>query len=435
MRPAPRTLWIVGAGLGLALLPALGLPHAWPALLVFWVALLPVLLADGLACPRRSRLRWELETPDALHVGVSRELPLTVHLGGDWQGRVSAFLDTEEPLPPLPLLRASGRHGEARLAWRLQAPRRGTTRLGALWLMLESPLGLWRRAVREPIDRELAILPDVPRIKAEALRFEADREFRLGLKTERYQGEGSEFDSLKEFVRGDDRRTIDWKASARHRRLLARQSRAERNHRVLLSVDTGRLMAEPLAATTRLDHALQSALLLAHACLRTGDHVGLFTFDAQARMLHAPSGGLTTLHHLIAGASRAFASEDETNFTLALTRLGQQLSRRSLVVLFTEFADTVSAELMLENVGRLVRRHVLLFVSIRDPRLDALLRQPPDSLETLSAVAVTQRLLRDRERVHRDLGRLGVHVLDARPEQLTPGLIREYLDIRRRERI
>jgi uncharacterized protein (DUF58 family) len=122
----------------------------------------------------------------------------------------------------------------------------------------------------------------------------SERDFRTGLKTERYLGDGSEFDSLKEFVRGDDKRAIDWKSSARHRRLLARHHRAERNHRVILTLDTGRLMSEPLGALTRLDHAIHGALLLGHACLRAGDQVGLFTFDARARMAHPPAGGIAS---------------------------------------------------------------------------------------------------------------------------------------------
>ena len=109
------------------------------------------------------------------------------------------------------------------------------------------------------------------------------------------------------------------------------------------------------------------------------------------------------------------------------------MSRRSLIVLLTEFADTVSATLMMENVSRLVRRHVVVFVTLRDPGLDRATRQAPDSLDALSAAVVTRGLRRERDRVHLELRRLGVRALDVTPDRVAPELISEYLEVRRRE--
>ncbi|HXS83732.1 MAG TPA: DUF58 domain-containing protein [Methylomirabilota bacterium] len=432
MRPTPIAVALVGAGLLLALPPALGFPHLAFLLAGFWAVLVPLLLLDAALAPRRGGLSWRLETPEILHVGVPHPIALVARLPGHARG-FEARLDTSGVLSPLPTQRGAADPEGTRVTWDLFAPRRGEARIEALWMRFQSPLRLWQSWVSAPLGRGTTVLPDVPRVKAAALRFFSERELRTGLKTERYIGDGSEFDSLKEFVRGDDRRAIDWKSSARHRRLLARHHRAERNHRVILTLDTGRLMSESLGALTRLDHAIHGALLLAHACLRAGDQVGLFTFDARARMAHPPAGGIGELHALIAAAARVQYSHEESNFTLGLTQLGQTLSRRSLIVLLTEFADTVSATLMMENVARLVRRHVVVFVTLRDPGLDRATRQAPDSLDALSAAVVTRGLRRERDRVHLELRRLGVRALDVTPDRVAPELISEYLEVRRRE--
>lgn len=433
MRPTARAAALVGAGLVLAILPSVGFARLGVLLAGYWSVLGPLLALDALLLWRSPRPDWRLDAPAIVHVGVPHPIVLGVRLPVRWEPVFEARIEAAAPLATLPT-RAGTRSGERlRVEWELLAARRGVARLETLWMRWRSALRLWEAWTEVPLAREVTVLPDLPRVKAAALRFFSDREFRTGLKTERYLGDGSEFDSLKEFVRGDDLRAIDWKSSARHRRLLARHHRAERNHHVILAIDTGRLMCEPLGTLTRLDHAIHGALLLAHACLRTGDQVGMFSFDAQARMVHPPSGGMAELQPLVAAATQLRYSNEESNFTLGLTRLGQTLSRRSLIVLLTEFADTVSAQLMMENVGRLVRRHVIVFVSIRDPELDRTVQRPPGSLESLGAAVVTQGLRRERERVHLELRRLGVRALDASPQAVAPSLIAEYLEIRRRE--
>src|SRR5262249_29258585 len=158
-------------------------------------------------------------------------------------------------------------------------------------------------------------------------------QFLSGLKVERYLGDGSEFDALREHVPGMDRRAIDWKASARHRALLGREFRAERNHQLVLAIDTGHLMAEPLGGMPKLDHAVNAALLLAYFGLRTGDRVGLFGFDSEVRAFAAPAAGVRAFPRLQRASAALEYGTAETNFTLGLAELSSRLSRRSLVVL------------------------------------------------------------------------------------------------------
>ncbi|MEZ4467901.1 MAG: DUF58 domain-containing protein [bacterium] len=257
----------------------------------------------------------------------------------------------------------------------------------------------------------------------------------VGLKAERFVGEGSEFDSLTEYREGLDHRAIDWKASARHRKLLVRKFRAERNHQVVLAFDTGHLMGEPAGGIPKLDTAINAGLLLALYSLRAGDRVGLFAFDEQVQAYVEPTGGVQAIHLLQQRASTLTYSRHETNFTLGLTHLASRLRRRSLVVVLTDFVDTVTAELMLENLGRLARRHVVIFVSLRDPEMQQIIGTEPRGLLDVHRAVVAWDLVRERETVVRRLQRKGVFCVDAAPERVGVGLLNRYLDIKRRELI
>lgn len=434
MVPSRRALALLAIGLAVALLPAVGFPRAWPAVALAWAVTAVALVAGALFTPRRGEIAWTLALPGALHVGARGRMVLDVGVPRR-AVMVEAAVGLSDDLTPQPPQRARVTDAPIRLEWTLAPTRRGTASVETLWIRVEGPLRLWARWIVAPVERVVPVLPNVPQVRAAAIRFFSDRDVRTGLKIERHRGVGSEFDSLKEFVTGDDRRYMDWKASARHRRLLCRQHRAERNHQVILALDTGRLMSETLGDITRLDHALNSALVLAYVCLKNGDRVGLFTFDARVGSILEPVHGVGGMHALLDVAGRVGYCRDETNFTLGLTTLYQRVRRRALVILITDFADTVTAELMLEHVARIARRHFLVFVSIRDPQLVAVAGAPPDDLETLSGAVVARDLLRDRDRVHRRLQHLGVRALDVTPERVTTGLINQYLDIKRHERV
>src|SRR5262245_4826061 len=233
----------------------------WPAVLMFWAGAALVLGVDARATPRAGRVKWDLVSPPVLHVGRQERLALELQMATRRSFPVEAAVALSQDLVPAPDAQGMLGGGRVGLEWPLVPTRRGVAGIETLWIRYPGPLGLWSRWITFPVGREIPVLPDIPRVRAAAIRFFADREFRAGLKIERYRGDGSEFDSLKEFLPGDDHRAMDWKTSARHRRLLCRQHRAERNHQVILALDTGRLMSELLGETSRLDHALNAALL------------------------------------------------------------------------------------------------------------------------------------------------------------------------------
>jgi len=433
--PTPRLISALLAGGFLAVVPTFTDERLWALWLVYVIAVAAAAAADFAAAPRLRNITVTVECPHLTYIGDADSLAIALALSeGQSTTTVHGLIELGEELAPVEpfVVRLAG-GGVARVERPLQPLRRGVPEIERLWLRWSGPLRLIAHTVELPQTQVIRIVPNVRAVRAAAMRFFQNREFLAGLRVERFQGEGSAFDALREYVPGLDYRSIDWKASARHTRLLVRDFRAERNQNVVVAFDTGHLMGEPLAGMPKVDHAINAALLLAYVSLRTGDRVGLFAFDDASRMYMEPASGVGSIRHLQARVAEIAYSTAESNFTLALTDLTKRLRRRSLIVLFTDFVDSVTAELLLDNTARLARRHVILFVALRDPALDEIAAAAPGTLLDLDRAVVAGDLIRERDVVLRRLERMGVLVLDTPPERLSGGLISRYLDIKRRE--
>ena len=185
--------------------------------------------------------------------------------------------------------------------------RRGRVTIDQVWIRWRGPLSLIEFTRRIRVDRTVDVLPNVRGVHGTALQFFV-QEAIYGIKTQVQKGEGAEFDALREYTPGLDSRFIDWKHSARHRKLLCKEFRAERNHQVIMAFDTGYLMLEPVEGITRLDHAINPALVLAWVSLQGGDLVGTYGFDAVVRQYMNPMRG-------VAGFMRSSAPPPNSTIT------------------------------------------------------------------------------------------------------------------------
>lgn len=316
----------------------------------------------------------------------------------------------------------------------VRALKRGKWHLASVSTLRKSRLGLLDLIANHPLDREISVVPSIRAITSGEIDTQlATTEF--GAKAASIHGEGSEFHQLREFVAGMDTRMIDYKRSARHGGLVARQMQAERNHAIVLALDNGHLMREPIDGLAKIDHMINASLALAWAGIQSGDRVGLFAFDARPRLFVPPMEGRRAFAQLRSHTAALDYRLVETNHTLSLSHLHQRLSRRSLIVVFSDFVDTTTAELLIENVQVLNRHHVVVFVSLRDPLLAAYHHKTVNNLAMVSEVAAAADLERERRRVLNRLSRLGVFVIETAPGGLRPELISTYLSIRARELI
>ncbi len=437
MRPTSRCVLLFAAGLPLAALPLLFGAGFWTAWVV-WVGVACVLTGvDALLALPGRKLDVKLEAPATLFVGDRAAATVTLQaLARSATRRVTVLVDLSELLTPQAEVEAvfgEGQRAEAEIE--LVPVRRGTAVLERVWIRWTGPLGLMSRQTVRAEELAIPVVPNIHAVRGAALAFAKRQDAASGQRSVRFIGEGSEFDAMREYVPGLDHRSINWRATARHRKLICQDFRAERNHQVITAIDTGHLMAEPLGTMPKLDHAIHSALILAHTCVRNGDRVGLYAFDQGVRQFVAPDSGMRGFRRLQQATAELDYTMAETNFTLGLAELSSRLNRRSLVVLLTDFVDTVTAELMVENAARLARHHLVVFVTLRDAYLEATVNAEPASLGALHRSVVAGDFVRERELVIRRLRRLGIFTIDTTPEGVSTQLLNRYLTIKRRELI
>jgi uncharacterized protein (DUF58 family) len=429
--PTPRAAWIAALGAPVALLIAATAPGAWvvaPAAgaLLLGLVLLDAALAGGVS-------DWRLLAPDDVEIGEPFALKVLADVARGTPGAVEAAIACD------PRLEQSGRAvialkpGDG--AWQGEASltpnRRGTAHLTHLWLRWTGPLGLGARQRSEPLTRAVRVWPDLSPVRSPALQhFLRDAQF--GLIARRIRGEGTQFEALSEYEPGMDRRRIDWKTSGRHTRLYARENESERNNQIVFAFDCGQTMCEPVDGLPRIDRAVSAALTAAYVAMKGGDRVALFGFARRPQVMTPFFGETRQFHRLQAAAAGLDYHAEEPNFTLALATLSQKLARRSLIVLFSDFTDPTSAELMIESLGRLVERHLVLFVTIEDSELAGLQAAEPDTLDALATAVTADTLARQRALVLQRLRQLGIDVIEAPWDAIGYRLIDRYLDIKRK---
>jgi uncharacterized protein (DUF58 family) len=434
--PTRRAILLALAGAPMVLAAGAIGPGLWLLGVVWSLLALGLLLGDAVLGADRQGVEVETLAPAMLGIGAPAEAKLIARFGrGPAPARVELSLEAGERIEVSPARQtAVVTGGGLEAAFRLTPVRRGEGEIRRAWLRWTGPLGLaWKQAAPR-LDVSIPITPDIAGVKQEALRLFA-RDAPFGAKSQLETGEGSEYHALRDFQPGMDSRTLDWRRSARHGVLLAKEFRTERNHHIVFALDTGRLMCQPLKGVPRIDRALNAALLLAFVGLKLGDRVGLYAFDERPRLSTGVASGTAAFPLLQRQAAAIDYSTAETNFTLGLTQLSAQLQRRSLVVVFTDFADSTSAELMVENLARLLARHLVLFVAFRDEELEDLVQVEPTSPDDVSRAVIAQSLLREREVVIGRLRRLGVQIVDAPADRMGPELLNAYLELKRRELI
>jgi uncharacterized protein (DUF58 family) len=431
--PTRRLILAAAAVAPAALLIGVYAPAWWTAGLGLLILLFLLAAFDAVLGPATRHAELGCGTPYAVSVGETFPVALWVRFTRRAPRKAWFAVGTEGPVAAPGGLRVHGamQGDEGDASVELTAERRGIAGLRMIWLRWRGPLGLvWKQRARA-LDQDVLIVPDIRPVRDKGIQM-ANREALYGQKAQLQVGEGAEFEALAAYRQGMDRRAIDWKQSARHASLIAKEYRTERNNNIVMALDAGRVMSEPFAGQPRIDRAVSAALLTAYVALKDGDRVGFFAFDSRPRASSRPIGGpraFSTLQRVAAGIDY---SVNETNYTLGISTLAAGLNRRSLIVIFTEFADTISAELMLGAVGTLLERHLVLFVVLRDEELEAFAAAEPQAPEDVSRAVTAAGLLQERRLVLTRLRHLGVHVLEANAAEAGPSLVSSYLGFKRR---
>jgi len=247
--------------------------------------------------------------------------------------------------------------------------------------------------------------------------------------------EGSEFERVREAFPDDPQRSINWRATARTGRLMASELIPERAQPLVICLDHGRLMGIGAGELTKLDHAINAALLLVHVALRSGDRAGMMAFSDTVTDTLPPRAGSAQLRRFLDSTRGILPGETEADYDDALGFFSRWQTRRTLVVIFTDVLDPDQGKALIRQCVRLRRRHLPLVVTVRDPALDDAANARPRTGDDAFARAVAGGLIADRDDTLRMLRGSGVETIDADARTLSPRLVNRYLDLKRRARL
>lgn len=394
--------------------------------------LLLAFAADALWAPVKA-LRVERRAPQRISLGATTHETLVIENRGKMVARVRVTDDlpdilAREGADVAAVTVAPGR--DEAVGYVLRADRRGDAVIGDVHLRVLGPLGFAWRQKRYAHADPLRVLPGVMEVKRYRLLGLHNRLREAGFRTVRQRGAGGSFESLREYVRGDDPRIIDWKATAHRSRLMVRQFEAERRQNVVLLVDAGRLMTEKVGDRERIDYALTAALLLADVASLHGDQVGLLVFADKVQQYIPPSR--SSISALAEALGSVHAKMVEPNYPAAFTYLARHLRRRSLLVAFSDIIDAQASAALVAHLGRAAGRHLPIVVAIRNPQLEATAQLPAASDADVYRRVAAEELLQARATALAQMQRSGVLVADSRPADAVPDVVNRYLDVKRR---
>jgi uncharacterized protein (DUF58 family) len=410
-------LWLGGAG-GLV------------ALLVGADLLLAGSLRD-LRCERAGDTQVRLGSPATVRLTVTNHgpRPLNGLIRDAWVPSAGAV---STPSARDPVVVDSGESLE--ISTELTPTRRGARPAVRVTVRSFGPMGLAYRQTTHRSSRRLTppwtlrVLPPF-----HSRRFLPEKLSRLriidGQLVTRGRGQGTEFDALREYVVGDDIRSIDWRATARAEHVTVKTWRPERDRRVLCVLDTGRTSAARVGDEPRLDAGIDAALLLAALAAHAGDRVDLLAVDTELRASVSTSSHRTLLPTLVDAMATLEPVLYETDFGRVVSEVLYLARRRALVVLFTTLEPGALGEGLMPVLPQLLSRHLVIVASVRDPSLDAMAASR-DSAPALYTAAAAEKTIATRGRVRTALRRYGVHVVEAPPETFASAVADAYLDLK-----
>lgn len=410
----------------------------WPAttFAALLIALAVAVVLDIVLAAGTNKLRYVRSPDRSARLGQQVECGLSIHNEGArrFRGQVrDAWPPSAQARPrihPIDIPAGQDQHVQTQL----QPVRRGDQRATVVTARSIGPLGLAGRQGSRPVPGQLRVLPPFLARKHLPSRLAKLREID-GLLPTLVRGQGTEFDSLREYVVGDDMRSIDWRATARRADVVVRTWRPERDRRVVIVLDTGRTAAgrvgvDPTASDPagwpRLDWSMDAALLLAALASRAGDHVDFLAHDRVSRAGVFGASRTELLAQLVDAMAPLQPTLVESDWRAMASAIALRARRRSLVVLLTDLNAAALDEGLLPVLPQLSAKHHLLLAAVSDPRVDQMAAGRSDAAAVYDAAAA-ERSRNDRGAIATRLRRGGVEVVDAPPTGLAPALADHYL--------
>jgi uncharacterized protein (DUF58 family) len=419
----------VALSFGLFLAPNL----VWP-LAVLDALLVLLVLADFASLPRAGAFSANRESGRVASLKHRHRVTLT--LTNHTKGNCRLWVRDGAPHPlkaePPEFAVVAPPRSRTTLEYVLRPERRGAFTITPVHVKARSFLGIWQRFFDCPCETVIHVYPDMKQLGEYALLARTNRLSLVGVRRTRRVGQDHDFERLRDYTVDDNYKHIDWRATARRRKLTVKDFQAAQSQRIVFLVDCGRMMTNQAAGLSLLDHALNAVLMLSYVALRQNDSVGLVCFSDAIHSYVPPRSGPVQMNRLLHASFDLFPRLVESRYDQAFRHLASLCRKRSLVVLVTNLIDEVNANQVERYLTNLVGRHLPLGVLLRDRRLFEPLEAERPRGEALWTAAAAADIVAWRHQVLHDLAGKGALTLDVFPEQMTAPLVNRYLEIKAR---
>jgi uncharacterized protein (DUF58 family) len=309
---------------------------------------------------------------------------------------------------------------------------RGKYNFGKTALRFQTKLGLLWKQYNFPTESDVKVYPNIREAKKNELYAHRNRRPDPGIRRMQLRGQGREFESMREFVTGDEIRHISWHATARRGKVITRQYTIERSQNVVVLLDTGRLMTARIGKLSKLDHAINAALSIAYVAASGGDNVGLMAFARRVLNYLPPRRGRDQINRVMESLYNLEPQLIEPSYARAFNFFSVNCKRRSLVIILTDLVDRDASAELLMHTSKLIPRHLPLIVTIGDTDLRELVRTKPNKAADVYQQGVAEEILRQREEALSRIRHAGGLALDVPARQLSIALVNKYLEVKQR---
>jgi uncharacterized protein (DUF58 family) len=436
--------FLLSLGFPALLLGTLALPFLTPVALIYALGVALLIVQDRQRAGKVGQFHIVREHDQKLSLGVSNPIILRI------TSRAARPVDITVRDEP-PVLFAGTEAATMRAALLPREPvtleygvrplQRGDFAFGNINLRWNGPLNLYVRQGVIPAAEMVKVYPNLYEIRKYDLLVRRDQLAEMGLRNVRLRGEGTAFESLRDYTPDDSYRSINWKATARRGKPISTDYEPERSQRVIAMLDVGRTMRSPIRVDdasgvswnmAKVDFVINSVLLFSYVATLKGDQVGLLVFADEVQQFIAPEAGRGHFQKLLEAMYALGSQPVEADYGRALNYLGAHNKKRSLVVLFTDLSGARASESLLATMPRFAPRHLPLLVTIRDPALDEQAGQHPADSDAVYRRAVAEQMIDERRLLLDTLQRRGVLTLDVSAERLTMSVVNRYLQLKSR---
>lgn len=428
--------FIILAALGLLLLSFGWVSRAMIyATIVYDLFLIALAIIDYVITEKNRDFRIRREVEDRFAMGADN--PIEIRVTNSSDRKVTFIIKDEYPsqmelINPREVMLSVGPGRTRNWQYSLLPTGRGNYDFGNTIVRFQSRMGLIWKQLIYPTARNVKVYPDIREAKKNELYAHRNRRPEPGLRRMRVRGQGREFESMREFVIGDEIRHISWHATARRGKLITRQYTIERSQNVVVLLDTGRLMTARIGKLSKLDHAINATLSIAYVAASGGDNVGLVAFSRKVLTYLPPRRGHDQLNMIMEALYNIEAQLIEPSYARAFNFFSANCHRRSLVIIITDLVDRDASAELLAHTSRLIPRHLPLIVTVGDTDLRELIRTRPQNPADVYRQSVAEEILRQREEALSRIRHAGGLALDVPAGRLSLELVNKYLEVKER---